>query len=500
MSFQQARYDEPLLFELEGEDRPPSSPEGTDLPKALLRGPLGIPDVPESRVVRHFTRLSQMNMGIDTEFYPLGSCTMKYNPKYAEALSRFPQVQRLHPLADPSLAQGSLQVLFELQEALKAISGMHAVSLQPAAGAQGEYTGLLMVRAFQRDKGEARHQVVLPDHAHGTNFSSAAMAGFDVVEIPSKGGTVDLKALKAALSEDTAAFMLTNPNTLGIFEGEVLEIAHLVHEAGALLYYDGANFNAILGKTNPGRMHFDIVHFNLHKTFATPHGGGGPGAGPVGVTDRLEPYLPLPIITFDGRRYGLDYDRPKSVGKVRAFHGNFGVLLRAYANILRWGSDGMEERCERAVLNANYLRHQVEATLEVPFPGLRKHEFVATARSLRARGVRALDVAKRLMDHGFHPPTVYFPSLVEEALMVEPTETESRATLDRFAAALAKIAHEDPEVVRSAPHRAAVARVDEVGAARQPILSWSMLRASAQAGGNRGRTPAHPDPPGLPQT
>lgn len=489
MSFQQARYDEPLLFELEAEERPASPPPGVALPQGLLRRSLDIPDVPEPRVVRHFTRLSQMNVGIDTEFYSLGSCTMKYNPKYAEAIARLPQVQRLHPLADPSLAQGSLQVLYELQEALKAISGMHAVSLQPAAGAQGEYTGLLMVRSFHRDRGETRHQVVLPDHAHGTNFSSAAMAGFDVVEIPSKGGTVDLKALEAALSADTAAFMLTNPNTLGIFEGEVLEIARMVHDAGALLYYDGANFNAILGKTNPGRMRFDIVHFNLHKTFATPHGGGGPGAGPVGVTEQLEPYLPLPIVTFDGRRYGLDYDRPKSVGKVRAFQGNFGVLLRAYANILRWGSDGMEGRCERAVLNANYLRHRVEATLEVPFPGLRKHEFVATARALRGRGVRALDVAKRLMDYGFHPPTIYFPSLVEEALMVEPTETESRATLDRFAAALAEIVHEEPEVVKSAPHHAAVARVDEVGAARQPILSWRMLQASREPGGNPVRTP-----------
>jgi glycine dehydrogenase subunit 2 len=354
---------------------------------------------------------------------------------------------------------------------------MDAVTLQPAAGAQGEFTGLLLARAYHLDRGDpGRNEVILPDTAHGTNFASAGMLGYHVREIPSMDGRVDLKALEAAVSEKTLALMLTNPNTLGIFEEEAVEIARIVHDAGALLYYDGANFNAILGKTSPGKMGFDITHFNTHKTFTTPHGGGGPGAGPVGVKAYLEPFLPIPILTFDGRTYGLDWDRPKSIGKVRAWLGNAALLLRAYAYILSQGSDGLERVSERAVLNANYIRHRIEKHLPVPFSGLRKHEFVASGTPLKAKGVRTLDLAKRLMDYGFHPPTVYFPHLVDEALMIEPTETESKETLDAFADALIHITEEDPELLKSAPHNAAVARVDEVQAAREPILSWRMLQ------------------------
>jgi len=472
MTFRQASYDEPLLFEKEANRI--EEVRLDDVPSKLRRPELRIPNLDESDVVRHFTRLSQMTFGIDTGFYPLGSCTMKYNPKFAEELARPPEVTRVHPYQDESTVQGALQVMFELQSMLARISGMSAVSLQPAAGAQGEFTGLLLARARAIDRGEQRTAIVLPDSAHGTNFASAGMLGFDVQEIASIDGRVDLKALEAAVGERTLAFMLTNPNTLGIFEDKVLEIARIVHDAGALLYYDGANFNAILGKTSPGAMNFDIVHFNTHKTFTTPHGGGGPGAGPIGVTPKLEPYLPVPLVAFDGKRYFLDYDRPKSIGKVRAWYGSFGLLVRAYAYILRQGSDGLTHAAERAVLNANYLRRRLEKRFEVPFSGLRKHEFVASAASFRSRGVRTLDIAKRLMDHGFHPPTVYFPQMVEEALMIEPTETETKATLDAFADAMLRIADEDPELLRSSPHATPVGRVDEVSAARNPVLSWRM--------------------------
>ena len=446
------------------------------LPAKLRRERLYIPNLAEHDVVRHFTRLSQMNFGIDTGFYPLGSCTMKFNPKFTEELAALPTVTRIHPDQDESTVQGALRLMYELQNVLAMIAGMDAVTLQPAAGAQGEFTGLLLAQAYHRDRGEERHQVILPDTAHGTNFASAGMLGYHVREIPSTDGRVDLKALESAVSGKTLALMLTNPNTLGIFEEEAVEIARIVHDAGALLYYDGANFNAILGKTSPGKMGFDITHFNTHKTFTTPHGGGGPGAGPVGVKAFLEPFLPVPILRFDGRTYGLEWDRPKSIGKVRAWLGNSALLLRAYAYILSQGSDGLERVSERAVLNANYVRHRIEKHLPVPFSGLRKHEFVASGKPLKAKGVRTLDLAKRLMDYGFHPPTVYFPHLVDEALMIEPSETESKETLDAFADALIHITEEDPELLRSAPHNAAVARVDEVRAAREPILSWRMLR------------------------
>ena len=471
MTFRQAYYDEPVLFEKRSQDD--IDVDLRDLvPARLRRERLDIPNLPEHDVVRHYTRLSQMNFGIDSGFYPLGSCTMKFNPKYAEELAALPTVARLHPDQDESTVQGALRLLHELQGALGTISGMDAVTLQPAAGAQGELTGLLLAAAYHRDRGETRTQVILPDTAHGTNFASAGMLGFEIVEIPSKEGRVDLKALENAVGPKSLAFMLTNPNTLGIFEERVLEIADVVHDAGALLYYDGANLNAILGKTSPGAMRFDIVHFNLHKTFTTPHGGGGPGAGPVGVKRPLEPYLPYPIVAYEGRQYHFDYDRPKSIGKVRAWYGNFALLVRAYAYILRQGADGLTASAERAVLNANYTMARLKGVLDVPFGGLRKHEFVASGASLVPKGVRTVDVAKRLMDFGFHPPTVYFPHLVEEALMVEPTETETRETLDAFADVLARIVKEDPQTLRDAPHHTAVARVDEVRAARDAILSW----------------------------
>jgi glycine dehydrogenase subunit 2 len=477
MSFSQAYYEEPLLFEKAPvEEGSPAAIKGL-VPKALYRETLGIPSLPEHEVVRHFTKLSQMTFSIDTGLYPLGSCTMKFNPKYAEELAALPTVARVHPDQDESTVQGALRLMYELQGALATIAGMDAVTLQPAAGAQGEFTGLLLAQAYNHDRGEHRHEVILPDTAHGTNFASAGMLGFDILEIPSADGRVDLKALRNAVSERTLAFMLTNPNTLGIFEEHVLEIADIVHGAGGLLYYDGANFNAILGKTSPGRMNFDIVHFNLHKTFTTPHGGGGPGAGPVGVKAPLAPFLPVPVVTLEGKRYRLDYDRPKSIGKVRSWYGNFALLVRAYAYILRQGGNGLTEVSEHAVLNANYVRHRLDKVLEVPFSGLRKHEFVASAASLAAKGVRTVDVAKRLMDFGVHPPTVYFPHLVEEALMIEPTETETKATLDAFADALARIVQEDPEVLKSAPHNTAVGRVDEVLAAREPVLSWRVARS-----------------------
>src|SRR3989454_1130859 len=480
MNFRQAYGDEPLL--MEKRSAPDIAIDLADLiPAKIQRDQLAIPNLSEPDVVRHFTRLSQMNFGIDTGFYPLGSCTMKFNPKFTEEPAALPTVTRIHPDQDESTVQGALRVLYELQDLLARIAGMDAVTLQPAAGAQGEYTGLLLAQAYHRERGEQRHEVIIPDTAHGTNPASAGMLGFDLIEIPSKDGRVDLKALEAATGPKTLALMLTNPNTLGIFEEHVLDIAKIVHDAGGLLYYDGANFNAILGRTSPGKMNFDIVHFNLHKTFTTPHGGGGPRARPVRVKKPLEPFLPVPLIRLNGRGYHLDYDRPKSIGKVRAWYGNFALLVRAYAYILRMGGNGLREVSERAVLNANYVRHRLSGVLDVPFGGLRKHEFVASASKLAAKGVRTVDIAKRLMDFGYHPPTVYFPHLVEEALMIEPTETETKETLDSFVDALTEIMGEDPEILRSAPHNTAVRRVDEVQAAREPILSARMAKGRKPA-------------------
>jgi glycine dehydrogenase subunit 2 len=480
MSYRQARYDLRLIQEMRGENDLALPPLGreVEVPSNLLRTELNIPDLPENEVVRHYTNLSQMNFGVDNGPYPLGSCTMKYNPKYADLLASLPAVTDVHPLEDEEGVQGSLRLLHELERSLCAISGMDAVSLQPAAGAQGEFTGMLIARAYHEARGEDRREVIVPDSAHGTNPASAAMAGFDVIVVPtSAGGCVDPEALRAAVSERTAAFMITNPNTLGIFEEGIGELGRIVHGAGALMYYDGANLNAVMGRTSPGAMDFDIAHFNLHKTFATPHGGGGPGAGPVGVRSALEPYLPVPRVARDEDRFFLDWDRPQSIGKVRSFYGNFAVLVRAYAYILKQGGNGLRAASERAVLNSNYLRSRLTPAYDMPFKALRKHEFVLSAKKLKdERGVRALDIAKRLLDHGMMAPTVYFPALVDEALMIEPTESESLESLDRFAEAMLAIATEDPQVVRDAPHGTAVRRIDEVYAAKELVLSHLGLR------------------------
>ena len=478
MSYRQADYDLRLVQEMKGKTdfTLPPVEEGY-IPEDLLRTSLDVPNLEENEVVRHYTNLSQMNFGVDNGFYPLGSCTMKYNPKYADVLAALPSVTDVHPYEDEEGLQGSLRLMYELERVLAAISGMDAVSLQPAAGAHGEFTGMLIVKAYHESIGEQRNEVIVPDSAHGTNPASAAMAGFDVIEIPSSPeGRVDLKALEAAVSPRTAAMMLTNPNTLGIFEEDILKMAETVHGAGGLLYYDGANLNAVMGRTNPGVMDFDIMHFNLHKTFATPHGGGGPGAGPVGVKAFLEPFLPSPRIALEDGTYRFE-ERPRSIGKVRSFHGNFAVLVRAYAYILRCGSDGLKAASERAVLNSNYLRKRLVPTYDMPFGELRKHEFVVSAKRLKdEKGVSALDISKRLLDHGTMAPTIYFPSLVEEALMIEPTETESMETLDRFADIMIQVAEEDPVVVKDAPHNTSVRRVDEVNAARELVLSHLRLK------------------------
>ncbi|MFO7619188.1 MAG: aminomethyl-transferring glycine dehydrogenase subunit GcvPB [Thermoplasmata archaeon] len=476
MSYRQARHDVPIIYEAFSDDSIDNIKLNEYLPDGVIRKErANIPRLCERDLVKHFTQLSQMNFGVDSGFYPLGSCTMKYNPKINDELASLPEAAMAHPHQPDSQVQGTLQIMYELQEMLAHITGMKAMSLQPAAGAHGEFTGMLIARAYHESRGEKRDQVVLPDTSHGTNPASAAMAGFDIVTIPSKDGKVDLDALAAAVSERTAAFMLTNPNTLGIFESDVKEIARIVHGAGGLLYYDGANFNAIMGKTSPGKMGFDIVHLNLHKTFSTPHGGGGPGAGPVGVVERLAEFLPVPVAAKKGDGYYLNYDMPKSIGKVHGFHGNWGVLLRAYAYILSQGGDGLTQATERAVLNSNYMRKKVEKFLDVPYPGLRKHEFVASGAKLKAKGIRTLDVAKRLIDHGYHPPTVYFPLIVEEAIMIEPTETESKATLDGFVDALEKVVNEPAEVLHGAPTCASVRRLNETDAAKNLILTYRDL-------------------------
>ncbi|MEA2054587.1 MAG: aminomethyl-transferring glycine dehydrogenase subunit GcvPB [Candidatus Thermoplasmatota archaeon] len=470
--YKMASYDEPLLNEMEEVKKGDTDDTDIPIPKSIMRRELNLPSLDERSVVKHFTHLSQMNYGIDTGTYPLGSCTMKYNPKILEEVARGDKVGYIHPYQHESTVQGALEIMYNLEKMLCEITGMDAFSLQPIAGAHGEFTGMSIVRAYHENNGEKRNEVILPDSAHGTNPASARMAGFDVVEIPSREGRVDMDALHSVLSKNTAAFMLTNPNTLGIFEKDILEISREVKKVGALLYYDGANLNAIMGKARPGDMGFDIVHLNPHKTFATPHGGGGPGAGPVGVKANLEKFLPVPR-TIKDEGYHLDYDRANSVGKMSHFYGNFPVLLKAYTYILLKGCDGLKEATERAVLNANYLMKKLNGNYEVPFGGGRMHEFVISAKRLRKKGIRALDVAKRLIDYGVHPPTIYFPMIVEEAMMIEPTESESKETLDRYADALNAIAEEDAEVVTNAPLNAPIKRVDESKAARSLILKWS---------------------------
>ena len=484
MTFRQARYDEPPIWELAP---PPAEPAAPPVPEGIperlrRRRAIAWPELSELEVVRHYTRLSQMNFGIDTSAYPLGSCTMKYNPKVSELLARRRSVAEVHPYQPEETAQGSLELLWRLERGLAKVTGFPEVSLQPAAGAHGEYAAMLMVQAYFRERGEleTRREVLLPDTAHGTNPASAGMAGFVTREIASKDGCVDLDALKASVGPQTAAFMLTNPNTAGLFETQIVEIASTVHDAGGLLYYDGANLNAILGVTNPGRMGFDVAHLNLHKTFATPHGGGGPGAGVLAAGERLAPYLPVPRVVRKGRKFQLDYDRPKSIGKIKTAYGNFALDLRAYVFMISHGEEGLRKVSQRAVLNANYLGKRLGEYLPRPFRPLVKHEFLLSGAPLKARGVRTLDLAKRLLDEGFHAPTIYFPSLVEEALMFEFPETESRRELDEFAAAFERAVHDTPENLHAAPRSLAVGRVDEVLAARQLELSWKDLRAAAK--------------------
>lgn len=481
---------EPLIFEKGASGRisalmpecdVPSLPVEELIPASFLRKlPPLLPEVNEPEVARHYTRLSLLNFGVDTGFYPLGSCTMKYNPKINEYAARLSGFARLHPYQSEDQVQGALELMYETQCYLAEITGMDFFTLQPAAGAHGEFTGLLMIKAYHNHRGETeRRKVIVPDSSHGTNPATAALAGMEVVQVKSGlNGTVDIDALKVVLGTDTAAVMLTNPNTLGLFEKDITVIAEIVHQSGGLLYCDGANMNAIMGLSRPAEMGFDVIHLNLHKTFSTPHGGGGPGSGPVGVKSFLAPYLPAPLVTFDAenKSYYLDNHRPLSIGKVKSFYGNFGVVVRAYAFIRAVGGEGLREISENAVLNANYLLSLLKDTYPAPYSGFCMHEFIVTPpECFRDSGLHTMDIAKRLMDYGYHPPTVYFPTIVEEALMVEPTETESKTTLDTFAAAMLEIAKEgseNPNLIKEAPHSTPVSRLDEVSAARKPLTRW----------------------------
>lgn len=480
------KHDQALIFELSQPGRIGYSLPECDVPELdaaelipthLLRAkPAALPEVYEVDVIRHYTALSRRNFGIDNGFYPLGSCTMKYNPKINEDTARFPGFAKIHPYQPESSIQGALELMYVLQQDLAAITGMDLVTLQPAAGAHGEWTGLMLIRAYHESRGDKRTKVIVPDSSHGTNPASATVAGFDTVTIRSgANGLVDLEALKAAVGDDTAALMLTNPNTLGLFESDIVEIARIVHEAGGLLYYDGANSNAIMGITRPGDMGFDVVHLNLHKTMSTPHGGGGPGSGPVGVKAKLIPFLPKPIVAQrKSGEYYFDYDRPESIGRVKAFYGNFGILVRAYTYIRSYGPEGLRRVSEIAVLNANYLRKRLSPYYEAPFDVICKHEFVLSGKKLAVHGVHTLDVAKRLLDFGYHPPTIYFPLNVEECIMIEPTETESKETLDGFIETMIRIAEEaknQPELLLGAPHTTVISRPDETTAARKPVLN-----------------------------
>jgi glycine dehydrogenase subunit 2 len=482
----QAAYDR-LIFELSSPGRIAYSLPGLDVPvadvrawlpaSAVRREPPALPEVSELDVVRHYSRLSQMNYGLDTHFYPLGSCTMKYNPKINEDMARLAGFARLHPLTPEASSQGALRLMHELAGMLAEIAGMDAVSLQPAAGAQGELAGVLMIRAYHQSRGEKRTKVLVPDSAHGTNPASTAIAGYEVVQLRSdQNGEVDLDELDRHLGADVAAFMITMPNTLGMFEPHIVEIVERCHARGVQVYMDGANLNAILGITRPGDLGFDVCHFNLHKTFTTPHGGGGPGAGPVGVKAHLEPFLPVPVVTRTDEAYGLDWKRPRSIGKLHAFLGNFGMLVRAYTYIRTMGGEGLRAVSENAVLNANYVLARLAPHYDPAAPGHCMHECVVSARRQKKLGVSAMDVAKRLLDLGFYAPSTYFPLIVEEALMIEPTETESKETLDAFCEAMIRIAREaeeHPEVIHQAPVTTAVRRLDQTKAAREPNLRWA---------------------------
>jgi glycine dehydrogenase subunit 2 len=498
-----ASDDQLTIFDRSQEGRRAFTPPPLDVPERALdqlleprlrrSAPPRLPEVSEPEIVRHYNRLSKRNFDLDTGFYPLGSCTMKHNPKLHERVAALPGHAKLHPFQDPSRAQGALGLMWALQEALAEIAGLPHVSLQPSAGSHGELAGVLLTRAYHEDRGEHRAKVLTPDTAHGTNPATVTMAGYEVVKVGTDAvGNVDLDDLRAKADEDVACLMLTNPSTLGLYEPAIEEIAGVVHDVGATLYYDGANLNAIMGVCRPGDMGFDIVHFNLHKSFTQPHGGGGPGAGPIAVSDRIEPFLPRPQVVrraFPSNgargngaplpRYDLDYDRPKSIGRLRGFQGNYGVFVRSYAYIRSLGAAGLRDVSEVAVLNANYLlaklrQEGVLQYLPAAYERLCMHEFVLSGAPMKQElKIKTLDLAKRLLDFGVHPPTVYFPLLVEEALLIEPTETETRETLDRFAAVVAEIlreAAEDPEVARTAPHTTPVRRLDEAGAARRPAV------------------------------
>lgn len=438
-----------------------------------------LPEVSELDAVRHFTRISQRNHGVDSGFYPLGSCTMKYNPKVNELAARLDGFAKIHPYQKEKTVQGALKLMHELGSMLSEITGMDEFTLQPAAGAHGELAGLMIIKSYHQNRNdEKRTKIIVPDSAHGTNPASAAVAGFDVVEIKSNNkGLVDIEALRAAVGEDTAGFMLTNPNTLGLFDENILEISKIVHDAGGLMYYDGANANAILGISRPGDMGFDVVHLNLHKTFSTPHGGGGPGAGPVGVKKHLTEFLPVPVISKKENEYYMDYGRPLSIGKVKSAYGNFSVLVRAYTYILSMGPDGLKEVAENAVLNANYMAHKLKDKYFLPLNTECMHECVLSGEWQKEKNdVSTLDIAKRLLDFGFHPPTIYFPLIIHEAMMIEPTECETKETLDEFISVMRQIADEaenNPELVKTAPHTTVISRLDEATAARKPVLRYS---------------------------
>jgi len=477
---------EPTIYEISSPGRtgitfPTADVPLAPLPEALLRKDLPLPELAEADVIRHYINLSKYNYSVDSGFYPLGSCTMKYNPKINEDVAKLPGFVFTHPLQPEETVQGNLALMYRLQECLKELSGFTAVTLQPAAGAHGELTGVLIMRAYHKDRGDMKRvKMLIPDSAHGTNPASSAMTSLNIVQIPSDArGNVDLMALKAACDETVVGLMLTNPNTLGLFDEHIEEVIRIVHDCGALVYGDGANLNALLGVLRPAQVGFDLMHFNLHKTFSTPHGGGGPGSGPVGVSVRLADFLPAPVVGIqeEGNQekaplYGF-VNPPKSIGRMKAFHGHFGMMVRAFTYIAMHGADGLRQIAENAVLNANYIRAKLGGAYHVPYDRMCMHEFVAEGQWAEAPGIRALDIAKRLMDYDFHPPTNYFPLIVHEALMIEPTETENRATLDAFVDALLKIAEEaksQPELLKGAPHKTPFGRMDEVKAARELVL------------------------------
>jgi len=475
------RSSPPLIFESGSPGRSgffwPEEKGPVGLPTELLREEIsGFPEMGELEVLRHFTRLSHLNFSIESEFYPLGSCTMKYNPKVNEVVARMPGFSLIHPLAPPELLQGALELLYGLEGMLAEISGMDHVTLQPAAGAQGELTGLMIIRACLAERGNPRRKIIVPDTAHGTNPASSTLCGYEVIQVGSnKQGIIEPATVEQAMDDSVAALMITNPNTLGVFEKHIQAIADVVHKRGGLVYLDGANLNALMGVAKPGDMGVDVLHINLHKTFSTPHGGGGPGAGPVGVKAFLSDYLPIPRIEKKDDAYELRSDFPKSVGRVRSFFGNFGILARAYTYMISLGSDGLEEVSRMALLNANYVRKRLENTFQLASTEPCMHECVFTDRFQQKQGVSTLDIAKRLLDYGFHPPTIYFPLVVSGALMIEPTETETPETLDAFADAMLAIARETKEnsaLVKSAPHTTPVGRLDEARAARKPRLRW----------------------------